>query len=180
MNTDLPMREIRRRLSWVDFLAPLSEEELDDLVRDTSFVRLEKKEEVLDVGSEEQAELMLSPASLIQLCPGPALLAPPDRLPGARGKLLRGAAPQSKESPPSYQALLPSPRQGELGPTFSWTIAPEIRCSAPGPSTCRRSAPSCSAGIGQRRPSCHPPRHLPGSRLRSCSFQPPRRVSELP
>ena len=94
----------------MDSLAPLSEEELDDLVRDASFVRLEK-EEVLDVGSEEQAELMLSPASLIQLCPGLALLAPPERLPGARGKLLRGAAPQSKESPPGYQAVLPSPRQ---------------------------------------------------------------------
>jgi hypothetical protein len=67
MNTDLPIREIRRRLSWVDSLVPLSEEELDDLVRDASFVRLER-EEVLDVGSEEQAELMLSPASLIHSC----------------------------------------------------------------------------------------------------------------
>jgi CRP/FNR family transcriptional regulator len=52
------MREIRRRLSWVEFLAPLSEEELDDLVRKASFVRLEKGE-VLTVGPEEQAERML-------------------------------------------------------------------------------------------------------------------------
>jgi CRP/FNR family cyclic AMP-dependent transcriptional regulator len=59
MSTDLPMVEIRRRLSsWVDFLAPLSEEELDALLRRASFVRLEKGE-VLVVGPEEQAERML-------------------------------------------------------------------------------------------------------------------------
>ena len=54
----MPMREIRRRLSWVDFLAPLSEEELDGLVRRASFVRLEEGD-VLTVGPEEQAERML-------------------------------------------------------------------------------------------------------------------------
>jgi CRP/FNR family cyclic AMP-dependent transcriptional regulator len=52
------MREIRRRLSWVDFLAPLSEVELDDLVRRASFVRLEEGD-VPTVGPEEQAERML-------------------------------------------------------------------------------------------------------------------------
>jgi CRP/FNR family transcriptional regulator len=52
------MREMRRRLSWVGFLAPLSEEELDDLLRRASFVRLEEGE-VLVVGPEEQAERML-------------------------------------------------------------------------------------------------------------------------
>jgi CRP/FNR family cyclic AMP-dependent transcriptional regulator len=52
------MREIRRRLSWVDFLAPLSEEELDDLVRRASFVRLEEGD-VLTVDPEEQDERML-------------------------------------------------------------------------------------------------------------------------
>ena len=58
MSADLPIREIRRRLSWVDFLAPLSEEELEDLVRGASFVRLEEGD-VLVVGPEEQAERML-------------------------------------------------------------------------------------------------------------------------
>jgi CRP/FNR family cyclic AMP-dependent transcriptional regulator len=58
MSADLPMREIRRRLSWVDFLAPLSEEELDDLVRRASFVRLEEGD-VLTVDPEEQDERML-------------------------------------------------------------------------------------------------------------------------
>ena len=41
MDADLPMAEIMRSLSWVDFLAPLSESELEDLVRGASFVRLE-------------------------------------------------------------------------------------------------------------------------------------------
>ena len=54
----MPMREIRRRLSWVGFLAPLSDDELDDLLRRVSFVRLEEGE-VLVVGPEEQAERML-------------------------------------------------------------------------------------------------------------------------
>ena len=58
MNADLPMGEIKRRLSWVDFLAPLSEGELDDLVGGASFVRLEAGEELV-VGHEEQAERML-------------------------------------------------------------------------------------------------------------------------
>jgi CRP/FNR family cyclic AMP-dependent transcriptional regulator len=58
MSADLPIREIRRRLSWVDFLAPLPEEELDDLARRAGFVRLEEGD-VQVVGPEEQAERML-------------------------------------------------------------------------------------------------------------------------
>ncbi len=54
----MPMGEIRRRLSWVDFLAPLSEDELGDFVGGASFLRLEAKE-VLVVGPEEHAERML-------------------------------------------------------------------------------------------------------------------------
>ena len=52
------MVEIRRRLSWVDFLTPLSNEELEAIVRRASFVRLEEGE-VLVVGAEEQAKRML-------------------------------------------------------------------------------------------------------------------------
>jgi hypothetical protein len=52
------MEEIRRRLSWVGFLEPLSEEELDGLVGRVGFVRLEEGE-VLVVGPAEQAERML-------------------------------------------------------------------------------------------------------------------------
>ncbi len=58
MNADLPIQEITRRLSWVDFLTPLSEDKLDDLVQGASFVRLEEKE-VLVVGPEEHAERMV-------------------------------------------------------------------------------------------------------------------------
>ena len=54
----LPVEEIRRRLSWVDFLAPLSEDELDALVRRADFVRLEEGE-VLVLDPEEQAERVL-------------------------------------------------------------------------------------------------------------------------
>ena len=54
----MPMSEIMRSLSWVDFLAPLSESALEDLVRDAGFVRLEAGEELV-VGNEEQAERML-------------------------------------------------------------------------------------------------------------------------
>ena len=56
------MREIRRRLSWVGFLEPLSEEELDALVQGASYVRLDEGE-VLVVGPEEQAERMLLPVA---------------------------------------------------------------------------------------------------------------------
>lgn len=56
--TDLPLREIRRRLSWVEFLAPLSAEELDDLVSRARFLRLAGGE-VLTIGPDEQAERML-------------------------------------------------------------------------------------------------------------------------
>ena len=52
------MREIKRRLSWVDFLSPLSDEELDALVRRATFVRLQKGE-VMVVGAEEHGEWML-------------------------------------------------------------------------------------------------------------------------
>jgi CRP-like cAMP-binding protein len=52
------MAEIKRRLSWVEFLAPLSEDELDHLLGGASFVRL-KKGEVLLVGPEEHAQRML-------------------------------------------------------------------------------------------------------------------------
>jgi CRP/FNR family cyclic AMP-dependent transcriptional regulator len=58
MDADLPMAEIMRSLSWVEFLAPLSEDELEDLVGGASFVRLEAGEELV-VGNEEQAERML-------------------------------------------------------------------------------------------------------------------------
>jgi CRP-like cAMP-binding protein len=58
MTFDLPLSAIRQRLSWVEFLAPLSEDELDHLVGGASFVRLEKRE-VLIVGPEEHAERML-------------------------------------------------------------------------------------------------------------------------
>ncbi len=58
MNPHLPIRGIRRRLSWVEFLTPLSEEELDDLLRGASFVELEKGK-VLVVGPEEHAQRML-------------------------------------------------------------------------------------------------------------------------
>jgi CRP/FNR family transcriptional regulator len=52
------MREVRRRLSWVEFLAPLSEGELVVLLRDASFVRLDEGE-VMVVGPREHAERML-------------------------------------------------------------------------------------------------------------------------
>jgi len=58
MNTDLPMREIRRRLLWVAFLAPLSEDELVVLLRGASFIRLEEGE-VMVLGPQEHAERML-------------------------------------------------------------------------------------------------------------------------
>ena len=58
MRTDLPITEIKRRLSWVGFLEPLTEEELDSLMRSASFVRLEEGEERV-LGPEEQAQQML-------------------------------------------------------------------------------------------------------------------------
>jgi CRP/FNR family transcriptional regulator len=58
MDIDMPMSEIMRSLSWVDFLSPLSEGELEDLARGASLVRLERGEELV-VGNEEQAERML-------------------------------------------------------------------------------------------------------------------------
>jgi CRP/FNR family transcriptional regulator, cyclic AMP receptor protein len=57
-NVELPMMEIRRRLSWVEFLSPLSEEELVALLRGASFVRLEEGQEMV-VGAQEHAERML-------------------------------------------------------------------------------------------------------------------------
>src|SRR3712207_3819640 len=58
MKVGLPMEEIRRRLSWVDFLTPLSEDEMDALLRRASFLRLEEGQEHT-IGAEEQAERML-------------------------------------------------------------------------------------------------------------------------
>ncbi len=58
MDAGLDIGEIRRRLSWVDFLAPLPEGELEDLARGASLVRLGRGEELV-VGNEEQAERML-------------------------------------------------------------------------------------------------------------------------
>ena len=58
MKTDLPMREIRRRLSWVEFLSPLSEGEMVTLLRDARFERLEEGKELV-VDPEEHAEWML-------------------------------------------------------------------------------------------------------------------------
>jgi hypothetical protein len=52
------MREIRRRLSWVEFLSPLSEEELVVLLRGARFDRLEEGQEMV-VGAQEHAERML-------------------------------------------------------------------------------------------------------------------------
>lgn len=52
------MQEIRRRLSWVDFLAPLSEDELDALLRRVNFLGLEAGQGHA-IGAEEQAERML-------------------------------------------------------------------------------------------------------------------------
>jgi CRP/FNR family transcriptional regulator len=52
------MTEIKRRLSWVDFLSPCSDEELDDLLRRATFVRLENGE-VMVVGAKEHGEWML-------------------------------------------------------------------------------------------------------------------------
>ena len=57
-NVDLPMREVRRRLSWVEFLSPLSEEEMTALLREARFVRLEEGKEMV-VSPEEHAEWML-------------------------------------------------------------------------------------------------------------------------
>ncbi len=62
MRTRLPPEEIRRRLSWVEFLAPLSEHELDDLLRGASFLELEKGEKLI-IGPEEHAQRMLLPVS---------------------------------------------------------------------------------------------------------------------
>jgi CRP/FNR family cyclic AMP-dependent transcriptional regulator len=58
MKVGLPMKEIRRRLSWVDFLEPLSEDELDALVQRADFLRLEEGQEHT-ISAEEQAERML-------------------------------------------------------------------------------------------------------------------------
>ena len=56
MTAEMPtMEEIRRRLSWVSFLEPLSDEELDDLMGRAGFVRLEEREELV-VGPEEHSQ----------------------------------------------------------------------------------------------------------------------------
>src|SRR5829696_8379929 len=66
MNTDLPMREIRRRVSWVEFLSPLSEAEMVALLRNASFLRLEEGKELV-VAPEEHAEWMLVVAGQLQV-----------------------------------------------------------------------------------------------------------------
>ena len=58
MSADLPMGEIKRLLWWVGFLEPLSEEELDDLVRRARYFRLGAGEELV-LGPEGQGERML-------------------------------------------------------------------------------------------------------------------------
>ena len=58
MDTEISIEEITKRLSWVEFLAPLSEEELKDLALEADLIRIEKGEE-LTVGPEKQAEGML-------------------------------------------------------------------------------------------------------------------------
>ena len=58
MKDGLPIVEIRRRLSWVDFLAPLSEHELDDLLRGASFLEIEKRKKLI-IGPEEHTQRML-------------------------------------------------------------------------------------------------------------------------
>jgi hypothetical protein len=60
------MREIRRRVSWVGFLAPLPEGELDDLLRGASFFRLEAGE-VTVVAPKEHAERMLLVVGQLQV-----------------------------------------------------------------------------------------------------------------
>jgi CRP/FNR family cyclic AMP-dependent transcriptional regulator len=57
-NVEVPMREIRRRLSWVEFLSPLSEAEMVALLRGARFVSLEDGQEMV-VGAQEHAERML-------------------------------------------------------------------------------------------------------------------------
>jgi hypothetical protein len=52
------MREIRRRLSWVGFLSPLSDGEMVALLGDAHFLQLEEGKELV-VGPEEHAEWML-------------------------------------------------------------------------------------------------------------------------
>ncbi|MDQ3863453.1 MAG: Crp/Fnr family transcriptional regulator [Actinomycetota bacterium] len=58
MNTDLPMHEIRRRLSWVGFLSPLSEAQMLTLLRGATFLRLEDGQQMV-LSPEEHAERML-------------------------------------------------------------------------------------------------------------------------
>ena len=58
MTCNVPIKKIERRLSWVGFLSPLSDEELDGLVRRANIVRFEKGE-VMIVDPEEHRDLML-------------------------------------------------------------------------------------------------------------------------
>ena len=55
---DLPMEEIKRLLSWVGFLEPLSEDELEGLVGHAGFLRLGDGEELI-LGPGQQGESML-------------------------------------------------------------------------------------------------------------------------
>ena len=59
MTAEMPsIEEIKRCLSWVEFLEPLSKQELDDLLGHAGFERLEAGE-VLVVAPEEHAKRML-------------------------------------------------------------------------------------------------------------------------
>ena len=54
MTAEMPSKEeLKRSLSWVEFLEPLSEEEFDVLVEHASFVQLEAGEELV-LSPEEQ------------------------------------------------------------------------------------------------------------------------------
>lgn len=55
---DLPMKEVKRLLSWVPFLEPLAGQELEALVGRASFERLDEGD-ALVVGPEEHREQML-------------------------------------------------------------------------------------------------------------------------
>lgn len=57
ISRDLPRAEIRRRLSWVGFLSPLPDEELDALLTRAKFVRLGRGQ-VMVVGAEEHGDWM--------------------------------------------------------------------------------------------------------------------------
>jgi hypothetical protein len=58
VDAEISVEDMARRLSWVEFLDPLSEEELADLLRGAAFLNLERGR-ALSVGPKEHAEGML-------------------------------------------------------------------------------------------------------------------------